>query len=160
ATWSDPVPVSPAGEPVSTLPESPPRLVVDDENHVGVAWATESDAGRRAAYLSDLRFARSIDGGRTWGPTATMNEGTTGTPGRPPFHAVALRPEGAIYAAWLDSRSSKDSLAATAPPDSDATIWLARSNDFGEHWETSAAHWTNVCPNCRVSLVAAPNGDL
>jgi len=158
-TWTAPVPVSPPGEPVATLPESPPRIVVDDEEHVGLAWATEAGTGSRRKYLSDLRFARSIDGGRTWGPPVTMNEDTTGTPGRQSFHDVSLRPEGAIYAAWLDSRSSKDTLVANLP-DSNSTVWLARSDDFGGHWATSAGHWTSACPNCRVTLIAAPDGDL
>jgi hypothetical protein len=157
-TWTVPIAVSPVGELVSTVAESPPRIVCDDEDHVGIAWATEAGAGNRSPNSSDLRFARSNDGGRTWGAPVTMNEDTSGTPGRQSYHDVQLRPEGAIYAAWLDSR--RDSLEATPTADGDMTVWLARSDDFGEHWETNTAHWTSVCPNCRLSLVAAPNGDL
>src|SRR5262249_12872573 len=108
--------------------------------------------------LSDLRFAHSLDGGKTWGPPVTVNDDTTGGAGSQAFHDLALRPNGALFAAWVDTRGGAASPATPVGEGTDASIWFARSEDFGAHWGPNAAHWSRACSNCRVSLVVDPGG--
>ena len=158
-TWSAPVCVSPPGEPVRLEPEASPRIVCDDANRVGIAWSMWGDSAT-SSRLSDLRFAHSSDGGRTWGAPVTVNDDTTGGAGSQAFHDLALRSNGVLFAAWVDTRKGADSLATAFGEGTDASIWFARSEDFGEHWGPNAAHWSRACQNCRVSLVVDPGGSL
>jgi hypothetical protein len=161
ATWSVPVRVSPEGEPLRLEPESPPRMVCDDEHRVGIAWASWSrSTGALASGFSDVRFARSSDDGRSWSEPTTVNDDGIGGPGSQAFQDVALRPEGGLFAAWLDSRPGADHLESSDADSADAAVWFARSEDFGAHWGPNLAQWSRACPNSRVSLVVAAGGEV
>jgi hypothetical protein len=161
ATWSKPVPVSPEGELLRLEPESPPRIVCDDEHRIGIAWAAWARSGGQISRFSDLHFARSTDDGRTWSEPSTVNDDGIGGPGDQAFQDVSLRQEpGSLYAAWLDSRPGGDLSRAAETDSGAATVWLARSDDFGLHWGTNSAQWSYACSNSRVSMVVAPSGEL
>lgn len=156
--WTEPVPVTPAAEPLRLHAESSPRMVCDTEGRIGIAWATSVDVPGRRFPASDLRFAGSSDGGRTWSAPVTINDDSADGPGSHTFHALALRPSGEMYAAWLDSRPGGDSLTTDESEEHDASIHFARSDDHGVHWSKNLAQWSRVCPCCRVSLVVDPYG--
>ena len=161
ATWSVPVPVSPEGERLRLEPESPPRIVCDDEHRVGVAWAAWSPSAGQATGFSDLRFARSTDDGRSWSEPTTVNDDGIGGPGDQAYQDIAFRlEEGGLFAAWLDSRPGSDHLRTADTDSTAASVWFARSDDFGAHWGANAAEWSGACPNSRVSLAVAPSGEL
>ena len=156
--WTEPVPVTPIAEPLQLNAESSPRMVCDAEGRIGIAWATSVEVPGRRFPASDLRFSGSSDGGRTWGAPVTINDDSADGPGSHTFHALALRPSGGIYAAWLDSRPGGDSLTTDESEGPDASIHFARSDDHGAHWGKNLAQWSRVCPCCRVSLVVDPFG--
>ena len=160
ATWSEPVPVSPADERLRLEPESPPRMVCDDEHRVGIAWSAWGRSARQPESSSDIRFAHSFDGGRNWSEPTTVNDDSTGGPGSQSYQDIALRPEGDLFATWLDSRPGSDRLQSTDEDSADASVWFARSGDFGTHWGPNSAQWSRACPNSRVSLVVDPAGNL
>jgi len=160
ATWSVPVAVSPAGERVRLEPESSPRLVCDENGRLGIAWSAWAESALVAVRMTDLRFAHSFDGGRTWSTPVTVNDDTTGGAGSQSFQDLAVRPEGGLYAAWLDSRPGLDRPFVEDTCRHDASIWFARSEDFGAHWGANLPHWSNVVPNSRVSVVVTPGGDI
>lgn len=158
ASWSTPVAVSPPGEPLRRRREASPRMVCDGEGHVGIAWATSVSVPGWSAPASDLRFARSIDGGAHWEAPVTVNDDTANGPGNHAFHDVAMRAGGNLSAAWLDSRPGADSLDFDRADGADASVHFARSGDFGAHWGPNSAQWSHVCSSCRVSLVVDPAG--
>ncbi len=145
-TWSRPVAVSGAAELLRLEPESSRS-----------AWAASAAGEPRT---SDLRFAHSLDGGSRWSTPVTVNDDTAGGAGSQSFHDLALRPEGALFAAWVDSRPGADSLDDAGSEGGDGSIWFARSEDFGAHWGPNAPHWSHACPNSRVSLAVDPGGAL
>ena len=153
ASWSAPVAVSPPGEPLRMHAESSPRMTCDPDGRLGVAWSTSVEIEGRRFPASDLRFAGSADGGRTWSSAVTINDDAGGEPGSHTFHALTLRPSGELYAAWLDSRPGGDSLQADEAEGHDASIHLARSDDHGLTWGKNSAQWSHVCPCCRVGMV-------
>ena len=130
-------------------------MVCDNENRVGIAWASG-----RAPGSSDLHFANSSDGGRSWSTPTTVNDGGAGSHSDQSFHDLALSAKGGLFAAWLDSRPGADSLQSNDPDSGDASVWFARSEDFGAHWGPNAAQWSHASPNSRVSLVVDPGGNL
>lgn len=160
ATWSAPVAVSPASERVRLEPESSPRLICDENGRLGIAWSAWAESAPDAARMTDLHFVHSFDGGRTWSAPVTVNDDTTGAAGSQSFQDLAVRPEGGLYAAWLDSRPGVDRPVLEDTGGHDASIWFARSEDFGAHWGANSAHWSNVVPNSRVSVVVTPGGDI
>jgi hypothetical protein len=160
ATWSVPVAVSPVGERLRLEPESSPRMVCDDTGRLGIAWSAWAESTLVAVRMTDLRFASSFDGGRTWSEPVTVNDDTTSGAGSQSFQDLAIRTEGGLYAAWLDSRPGLDRPLAEDTCRRDASIWFARSEDFGAHWGANIAHWSNVVPNSRVSVVVTPGGDI
>lgn len=151
--WTAPVAVTPPGEPLELNPGSPPRLVADAEHRIGISWSTSVRVPGLNWRASDLRFARSLDGGAHWDPPATVNDDTAAGPGRHGFHDVALLPNGALLAAWVDSRPVADGTAPNDPSEGeDASIQLAQSLDFGGRWSPNEAHGSHVSPDCRVSI--------
>ena len=158
--WSVPVAVSPPGEPLRIHPESSPRMVCDGAGRVAMAWSTSVDIAGRRFPASDLRCARSLDGGAHWSEALTVNDDTASGPGSHTFHDLALLPQGGLVAAWLDSRPGGDGNGPGPGEGHDASIHMAQSRDFGGHWSANAAKWSRVCPCCRVSLATDSLGTV
>jgi hypothetical protein len=156
ATWSAPVAVSPPGEPVQLDLDSSPILVCDEEHHVGIAWSTAVYLPGRLEHTSDVRFARSVDGGLHWDPPTTVNDDVASGPARHSHHSVAVYPDGSLLAAWLDDRPGAERLDADVSEGDDASIYIARSTDFGAHWGPNSAQWSRACRDCRVAVAVDP----
>lgn len=150
--WSTPVAVSPVDEPLRMHPQSSPVLLCDDAGRVGVAYSTSYEVEGRKWPASTLRFVTSTDGGRTWSPAATVNDDAAQGPGNHGFFGVTRGVNGKLYAAWLDSRPGADSLPEHVDEGHDASIHLARSDDFGRTWGRNVGQWSHVCPCCRASV--------
>ncbi len=158
ATWSAPVAVTPEREALRFQPESSPRMVCTAAGRIGIAWSALVELAGRDSTASNLRFASSADGGQTWTAPVPINDDSESGPGSHSFHALALGPKDALYAAWLDSRPGGDSLVRDESEGHDASIHFTRSVDFGVRWGKNLAQWSRVCPSCRVSLVVDPTG--
>lgn len=159
-SWSTPVAVTPEGEPLRLHPESSPMLVADDRGRVGISYSTSVEIEGRQFPASDLRFVRSTDGGATWGEAVTVNDDTADGPGSHAFFSVTQGVTGSLFAAWLDSRPGAEAIDPGEPEGHDASIHLARSEDFGVSWGPNLSQWSRVCPCCRTSVVVDPNGSV
>ncbi len=167
-TWSVPVRVfGPAGD-LKPHAEAAPRLVVGGVGRLAVAWTSSVAVEGRQWAASDIRFSRSVDGGATWSVPVTLNDDTARGPGGHTFHGAAAEGENGIVVAWLDERRSPRAGAHQGPDhashgdaggEDDATIFVARSQDFGTTWTTeNEALWSGVCPCCRIALARTPTG--
>jgi len=151
-TWSTPVAVSPPGEPLQLDLESSPIVVRDDEHHIGVGWNTAVYPPGMPGQTSDVRFARSMNGGRTWDPAATVNDDVASGPSRHSHQSFAVYPDGSLLAAWLDDRPGGERLDADETEGADASVYIARSLDFGAHWGANSAQWSRASRGCRVAV--------
>jgi hypothetical protein len=126
--------------------------VCDDERHVGIAWSTAVYLPGRLERASDVRFARSMDGGPHLGPA---HDGERRRRDRSRA-ALALRrralPDGSLLAAWLDDRPGAERLDADVSEGVDASVHVARSFDFGVTWSANVAQWSRACRECRVAV--------
>jgi hypothetical protein len=96
-TWSPPANVSPRGDVVDGVPASLP------DGTVVVAWLDGSESGDG----SDIRAARSVDGGTTFSaPVLAAEVRFAGTPGlrAPPLPALDVARNGRLLLAWPDCR--------------------------------------------------------
>lgn len=160
--------------------QAPPRVAVGPRGEVYVAWQKSTVLPGRAYPASDLRFARSDDGGRTFVPAVTVNDDAGGLPSSHTFHDLVAGPDGTLYLSWLDSRV-RDSVRvargihdlpaagghgghgarAAEPAEADlpgAEVRVAASRDGGRTWGPSAVVDGGVCPCCRTALAVGPDG--
>jgi hypothetical protein len=85
--------------------------------HVYIVWSDQ----RNGEDDTDIFLTKSIDGGKTWGPTLKIN---TDKSGRHQFFPWAtIDPKtGNIYVVFYDRRNTKDD---------ETEVWVAKSNDGG-----------------------------
>lgn len=158
-SWSAPVAITPPGEPIHPHGESSPRLAVAPGGAVVAVWSTSWPVQGREWPASNVRFARSDDGGRTWSAPVTLNDDAAGAPGSHSFHGVAFAGDSTLVVAWLDERAPHTTTASDSGAD-DASIYLAQSSDLGRTWRPNQARWGAVCPCCRVQLAGNESGDV
>jgi hypothetical protein len=125
-----------------------PGVAVGAGSDLYVTW---SPANRTpgAMFASDLRVARSGDGGRTFETPVPVND--DGLPISHTFEDVAAVTEGDVYLTWLDGRNKERSGAG---------ILFARSTDHGRSIERNLQIDGMACPCCRPMLAMAPDGQL
>jgi len=164
ASWSTPVVVSPPGEPLAPAGESSPRLAGDAQGRVAIVWTT---AGPTPA----LRFARSLDGGRTWSPPVSPGADRTAPTRAQGHHDMTSADSGHLLVAWLESPPAGDGAvvapaatggavvvpAATggahdgAEAAGEHSVRIVRSMDFGGRWSADAPQAWQACPCCRMA---------
>ena len=183
ASFSDPVRVNDVEGDVYPHAEGAPRLV-GAEGVVALFWSNQFQVPNRTFAASDLRFTRSTDGGVTWEPARNIQDPTGGViPGANTFHGAAWDGDSTLVVAWLDGRERDARRIARGvengapleevrgdpesfadendPHDGDATVYAAYSHDLGATWEEANRRVQgNVCPCCRVTLAASPDGEI
>ncbi|HSU13433.1 sialidase family protein [Longimicrobium sp.] len=167
--------------------QAPAQVAVAPDGGVYVVWQNNRAIPGRRFPASDLRFARSSDGGRTFAPAVTVNDDAAGPPSSHTFHNIVVGKDGTVWVAWLDSRVRDAERArrhphpapAAAKPQGDSTmgmhghggmaedptlpgseIRVAKSTDGGKTFGPSMVVDGNVCPCCRTSLATAPDGSV
>ncbi|HEY8469150.1 MAG TPA: sialidase family protein [Longimicrobiales bacterium] len=159
--------------------QAPAQVAVAPNGDVLVLWQNNTPVAGRRFPASDLRLARSTDGGRTFEPAVTVNDDAGGLPSSHTFHDIAVAPDGTVYVSWIDSRERDRARAALGIVE-DATmghggnggaaaaageadlpssdVRVARSTDGGRTFEPGVVVARDVCPCCRTSLAVAPDG--
>jgi hypothetical protein len=155
--------------------QAPAQVAVGPEGNVYVVWQTTTPIEGRRFPASDLRFARSTDGGRSFEPTITVNDDAGGPPASHTFHNIAVGPDGTVYVSWIDSRNRASS--SDPPEDSHGgsangnalvhhdsvpgpDIRIARSTDGGRSFEPSVIVDRGACPCCRTALAVSRDGKV
>lgn len=123
-TYRPPVAVTREPEKVDANGESRPKIAIGPGGEVFVSWTRY---GTRA-YTGDIRFARSVDGGRTFSAPRTINDDRLETGHR--FDALAVGPDGTVYLVWIDKRDLERAAAATQEYGG-AALYFATSRDRG-----------------------------
>jgi hypothetical protein len=99
-SFSPPVRVNDVPDDVNVYGEQPPRVALGSgaPPPVYITW-TSAD---REKELSFLRFSRSLDGGKTFEPAATLH--APNLPGSRGWHSLTVSPSGQVQSVWLDAR--------------------------------------------------------
>lgn len=158
-----PVRVNATPGDASTHEQAPPQVAVGPGGEVYVVWQKSTEVRGRMYPVSDLRFAYSTDGGRTFSPTMTVNDDAGARPSSHSFHNVTVAPDGTVYVAWLDGRA-QDAARAAHPAHGHgaggvgAEIRVASWRPGDASFGPSARVDGDVCPCCRTSLAVGPDG--
>jgi hypothetical protein len=154
--------------------QAPAQVEVGPEGNVYVVWQNNTAAEGRMYPYSDLRFARSVDGGTTFEPAIFVNDDAGGQPASHTFHDIAVADDGTIYVSWIDGRvgAEYERRQAAAGVVADAhsghsdlekpgsEIRIAKSTDGGLTFSASHVVAGNACPCCRTALAVGSDGTV
>jgi hypothetical protein len=128
--------------------ENPPKIAVGPGGEIYVVWANEKER-----WKGDIRFARSLDGGRTFTRAITVNSPAGLEPAGRAFESIAIDAKGRILIAWIDERNKTDSSRG-------AEIWMATSEDRGVTFSRDHRILANICECCRTTLATDSAGRI
>lgn len=153
ASWSAPIRVQQVPEPVAADGENRPKLAFGKKGEIYVTWTSPTSA----QYTGDIRFARSVDRGRTWSTPVVVHRDRQLISHR--FETLQVDRDGRVWVAWLDKR---DAERARAEGDhyAGAAIYYAHSDDRGASWDGDFKLADNTCECCRIALATDDAGRL
>lgn len=123
-----------------------PSLTLGKNGEVYAAWTIERPEG---VFASDIRFARSTDGAKTFSPSIKVNDNARAASAG--FESMAVGPDGAIYIAWLDGREKEKDKGSVA-------TYLTVSHDSGKTFGKNIRIDGNSCPCCRTAVTVGKDG--
>jgi hypothetical protein len=146
-TVSAPVQVNRADTEPDAMHQAP-GLATGSNKEVYATWSTPAHMPG-SFFATNLRMARSLDGGLTFEPPIVVNDDDN--PINHSFEQVQAGSNGTVTVAWLDNRG-KDKSGAGAI--------VACSQDGGKTVGKNLTIDGMACPCCRPSVAAAPDGSL
>ena len=150
-TWQAPMRVTATPEPVSADGENRPKLAFGPRDELYVSWTSPTSQ----KFTGDIRFARSLDGGKSWSPPSVVHRDRQLITHR--FESMLVDTAGRIWIAWIDKRDL--SLAQAAQKEySGAAIYYAYSDDRGGTWKGDYKLADHSCECCRIALALDARG--
>jgi len=145
ATWQPSIRVTTKPEPVSADGENRPKLAFGTRGELYVSWTSPTSE----KFTGDIRFARSLDNGKTWSDPAVVHRDRQVITHR--FESMIVDRTGRVWIAWIDKR---DLAIATADKKeySGAAIYYAYSDDRGTTWRGDFKLADHSCECCRIAL--------
>jgi hypothetical protein len=145
--------VNPAPEDVDANSESRPKIAVGP---LGQIYVSYTRAGVKP-YTGDIRFARSLDHGRTFSAPVTVNDDGLETGHR--FDTLAVGQDGRVMVAWIDKRDLDEAGRAGRPYDG-AALYYAVSSDEGRSFGRNRKLKDGICECCRIVSAVVPGGRI
>ncbi len=139
------VAVSPRPESIDAGGESRPKIAIGQRGEIYVTWTRSGTQ----SYMGDIRFSRSIDGGRSFTTPVTLNDDQRETGHR--FDTVHVGPTGTVYVAWIDKRDL-DEAAVAQRPYAGAALYFTHSTDRGATFSPNEKLKDHVCECCRIAV--------
>jgi hypothetical protein len=148
-SFSTPVAVTKERLNLDWGPDARPKIVVDREGRISVAFSIFRDK----AFNGQVLYTRSIDGGKSFvelQPITSSNESQR-------FEALALDSDGSLFAAWLDKRN-RVPVEQSGQKYDGAGLFFASSRDGGMTYSEARMVKDNTCECCRLGVAFAGPG--
>lgn len=149
------VTVNPEAEIVGTDGDNRPKIALAADGTVYVSYTQLLGA----PFSGNIRFSRSLDGGRSFAAPFTVNDDRNLISHRFDSLLLADDPNGAgrIYIAWIDKR---DEHAARQRGESyaGAALYYAVSDDRGASFGANVKLADHSCECCRIALALGGDG--
>jgi hypothetical protein len=150
-TWQPAIRATTQAEPVSADGENRPKLAFGLRDEIYVTWTSPTSE----KFTGDIRFTRSLDGGKSWSAPAVVHRDRQVITHR--FESLLVDQAGRVWAAWIDKRDL--SLAQAAKRDYEgAAVYYAYSDDHGATWRGDYKLADNSCECCRIALTLDAKG--
>jgi hypothetical protein len=152
-SFSTPIQATPEPENILADGENRPKIAIANDGTVLLTWVQSLPQ----KYSGNVRFARSIDSGRTFSQPVTLNDDGRITSHR--FDSMAIDGRGEVVVAWLDARD-KDMAKEKGETFSGVSIYTARSSDNGASFGPNRRFQKHTCECCRTALTWTPEGPV
>jgi hypothetical protein len=152
-SWSQPVRLNATPEATDPGGDARPKIALGPDGEVFVTWTR----ALAKPYTGEIRFARSLDDGRTWSTPIVVHRHREEITHR--FDAITVDRHGRIFAAWIDKR---DAIAAAAAKTAyrGAAVYFAVSDDLGASFRGDFKAADHSCECCRIALVTSAQGQV
>lgn len=149
-TLSEPVKVNVEPEDILGDGENRPKIVV----RKGTVYVSYTQ-GLEKPMTGDIRFSRSLDGGKSFSAPITVNDNREIISHR--FETLEVNDRGQVFLAWLDKR---DLFAAQREnkPYNGAAVYYAVSDDGGASFRPNIKAADYSCECCRVAMAVDHDG--
>lgn len=150
-TWTAPRRIQREPEAVSAEGENRPKLAFGPQGEMYITYTKPL----AKPYTGEIRFIRSLDGGKTFTPPRTVHANRDLITHR--FESMIVDGSGRIYITWIDKR---DLEAATAHKEkyAGAAVYYAVSEDGGNSFKGDYKLADHSCECCRIALALQPDG--
>ena len=144
-SFSAVVKVNPQPEFISASGETRPKIMLSKSGNIYISWTQSLDT----PYAGNIRFSRSLDGGKSFAAPITVNDNLDPITHR--FEAMGINERGQIYLAWLDKR---DAVAAKNKGEkyTGIAVYYAMSDDEGKSFHANIKVADHSCECCRVAM--------
>jgi hypothetical protein len=146
AEHGQPTRVNPDGLAVDSL-HQPPGIAIGSGGEVYLSWSSVKPKPEGTVFASDLRLARSLDGGTTFDHHLQVNEDR---PISHSFEGLAVARDGTVLLAWIDGREGKP----------DPATFLVRITDRGARVDSARKLGEDTCVCCRIDVATGPSGSV
>ncbi len=136
--------LDPDPEDIDANSESRPKIATGPQGDI---YVTYTRLGAKP-YTGDVRFSRSVDGGRSFSPPVTVNDDGLDTGHR--FDTLAVGADGTVFVAWIDKRDL-EAAAIRRQVYEGAALYYAISHDRGRTFAPNRKLKDHVCECCRLA---------
>ena len=143
-SFTAPVAITPGKVHLDTGPDARASIVVDGNGRVFVAYAIFKDE----KFNAEVFFSRSLDGGKSFSAARPLVGDSTASQR---FAALAVAPNGNLFAIWLDKRGV-DAAAKAGKDYPGAAVAYSWSKDGGASFSPSRIAHDNSCECCRIAV--------
>jgi hypothetical protein len=150
-TWSAPKRIQSKPEPVSADGENRPKLAFGSHDEMLVTYTRPL----AKPYTGEIRFIRSLDGGKTFTPPITVHANHDVITHR--FDSLIVDRSGRIYVAWIDKRDVEKAVARKEKY-AGAALYYAVSDNGGASFHGDYKIADHTCECCRIALALNPAG--
>jgi hypothetical protein len=151
ASFGPAVTVNRVPEPTYHDGENRPKLALGRSGTIYVTYTRRLEE----RFSGDIRFSRSVDGGRSFSEPVTLNDNREPISHR--FDALGVDGEGAVIVVWLDARDAAAARRSGAEYRGSA-LYYTRSTDGGRTFTLDRKLADHACQCCRLSLAMDPDG--
>jgi len=151
ATFSPAIATNGDKEAIGAEGDARPKIVTSSDGAIYVSYTQLLSK----PYSGNIRFSRSLDGGKTFSAPITVNDNHDIIGHR--FDALAAGADGKVYLAWLDKR---DEAAAKKQNEAYAgsALYYAVSKDRGATFGANIKVVDHACECCRVAMALGGDG--
>lgn len=152
-SWEKPVIVNPVPEGVGTDGDSFPKIAAGASGEIYVTWTKPPTK----PYTGDIRFSRSLDGGKSFSNPVTLHTDRQEITHR--FDALTVNRKGQVFVAWIDKRD-QGAAAKGKSPYRGAAVYYAVSDDRGATFRGDFKLADHSCECCRIALLPQEDGSV
>lgn len=153
-TWSAGTRVNPSPEATDPGGDARPKIALGTEGEIYVSWTRALDQ----PYTGEIRFSRSLDGGRSFSAPVTVHKDRQLIAHR--FDSMVVDREGRVFVAWIDKREVAAAMVAGLTAHRGAAVYFAVSGDRGASFGGDYRLAEHSCECCRIALALGQDGGV